>query len=152
LHFNDVRRVVRALEVFQQTGRPLSELQQQGWFDKKSEENPFPRCLALDWPRDELYARIDSRTQLLFDSGWVEEVERLRSDPRGWSKEASAALGYREITELLGGKATRSGTIELIQMRTRQFAKRQLTWFRNLSSCVLCTQKLTFELWRERMI
>lgn len=154
LHPNDVRRVVRALEVFIQTGVPLSQVQQQGWFEKSvstSGTNPFPRCLALDWPREELYDRINQRVELQFQAGWIDEVRALHELPHTMSKEASQALGYREIASHLKGEMNLTQTIELIQMRTRQFAKRQMTWFRNLSGCVLCSRKLTFELWRERM-
>lgn len=154
LHPNDVRRVVRALEVFEQTGVPLSQAQRQGWFDKstaKSETGRFPRCLALDWPREELYERINQRVEQQIRAGWLDEVRELDALPNGLSKEASQALGYREIASHLKGEMTLPETIEVIQMRTRQFAKRQMTWFRNLSGCLICSRKLTFELWRERM-
>jgi tRNA dimethylallyltransferase len=154
LHPNDVRRVVRALEVFEQTGVPLSQVQRQGWFDKsatKSDEGRFPRCLALDWPREELCERISQRVEQQIRSGWLDEVRELDALPNGLSKEASQALGYREIASYLRGERTLPETVEIIQTRTRQFAKRQMTWFRNLSGCLICSRKLTFELWRERM-
>ena len=132
LHPNDVRRVVRALEVFEATGRPISELQQT--WDGPSETR-IP-CVYLDWPREELVRRIDARVTAMFAAGWVAEVDRLRRLPRPLSKEASAALGYRELLSHPAAAAVSEGVADTIRMRTRQFAKRQLTWFRNLSDCL----------------
>jgi tRNA dimethylallyltransferase len=158
LHYNDTRRIVRALEVWKLTGKPLSELQQQGWWgptapggDRNRVEEGFSRCIALDVPREELYSRINSRVESMMASGWVDEVRRLRQLPKPMSREASKALGYREIGLFLDGQGTLAQTVEAIQLRSRQFAKRQLTWFRNLEGCQLCEGKLTFSLWRRKM-
>jgi tRNA dimethylallyltransferase len=166
LHPNDVRRVVRALEVWHLTGKPLSDWQQQGWWQPGSEVKPrregfpersasevdtFPCCLALDIPRSELYARIDRRVEAMIAAGWIDEVERLRRLSQPLSKEAAQALGYREINDFLEGKRPLPETMAEIQLRSRQFAKRQLTWFRNLPGCLLVKGKLTFDLWRGRM-
>ncbi len=131
LHPNDVRRVVRALEVFESTGRPISDLQQT-WDTPAVTRIP---CVYLDWPRDELCRRIDARVGAMLAGGWVEEVDRLRRLPRPLSKEASAALGYRELLSHPAGDAVSEEIADAIRLRTRQFAKRQLTWFRNLSDC-----------------
>ncbi len=132
LHPNDVRRVVRALEVFEATGRPISDLQQT-WDTPTAVHIP---CVYLDWPRDELCRRIDARVTAMLAGGWVEEVARLRQSPRPLSKEASAALGYRELLSHPAGEAVSEELADTIRLRTRQFAKRQLTWFRNLSDCL----------------
>jgi tRNA dimethylallyltransferase len=163
LHPNDIRRVVRALEVWQLTGKPLSEWQQQGWWEsssgmsgalpraENSSAEDLPRCLAIDLPRPQLYARIDRRVEAMVESGWIAEVQRLRELARPLSREASQALGYREIAEFLKGKRTLADTITAIQLRSRQFAKRQLTWYRNLPSCRVVEGKLTFDLWSRKM-
>jgi len=151
LHPNDVRRVVRALEVYRLTGRPLSEWQQQQWWGGTSPRFRPGSCLALDLPRSDLYARIDKRVLAMFDAGWVEEVRRLRERQYPLSREASQALGYREISDYLDGRQTLDVTIAEVQLRTRQFAKRQLTWFRGLPGCEFCNAKLTFERWSDRM-
>jgi tRNA dimethylallyltransferase len=138
LHANDVRRVIRALEVFELTGRPLSEQQLQP---------PLPPELRprhvywLSPPRDWLYERIDRRVEAMFAAGLVAEVRRLRLLPQRLSRTARQALGYKEVLDWL----ERSGdaesvqppaeVVEEIQRRTRQFAKRQHTWFRNLEEC-----------------
>ena len=132
LHPHDTRRLIRAIEVFEHTGRPISDHQKQ--FDVA---RPAADCqvIVLDWPRKELYARIDRRVDAMFDAGWVDEVRRLISTPCGLGRTARQAVGYREIIDHLAGKADLPSTIQLVRTRTRQFAKRQLTWFRSLSEC-----------------
>jgi tRNA dimethylallyltransferase len=127
LHPNDLRRVVRALEVWELTGRPLSRWQTQWPAD------PRPvRAVWLDLPRESLYARINARVEAMIAAGLVEEVRALRSLPHPLSKEAAQALGYKEMFDHLDARATLAATIERIQTRSRQFAKRQVTWFRHL--------------------
>ena len=138
---NDVRRVVRALEVFELAGRPISAFQQT--WDTPSFAGPAAPppanlpCVVLEWPRDELYRRIDARVSAMLAAGWLDEVRRLRELPRPVGKEASQALGYRELHAFLSGTGPGwDDTVSLIRTRTRQFAKRQLTWFRHLAGCV----------------
>ncbi|HEX3149867.1 MAG TPA: tRNA (adenosine(37)-N6)-dimethylallyltransferase MiaA [Gemmataceae bacterium] len=147
LHPNDVRRVVRALEVWHLTGKPISAWQQQEWWDSDNPRFRPGSCLVVDVPREELYARIDRRVEAMFAAGWIDEVRRLRALPRPLSREASQALGYREIGDYLDGNRTLEATIAEVQLRTRQFAKRQLTWFRGLPGVEFCNAKLTFERW-----
>lgn len=133
LHPHDARRLVRALEVHKLTGRPLSEQQQ---------EEPLPpaeRPRHVYWvspPRGWLYERIDRRVEQMIASGLEEEVRRLLSAERPLGRTARQALGYKEVIEYLEGQGTLAETVERIQTRTRQFAKRQHTWFRNLEECV----------------
>jgi tRNA dimethylallyltransferase len=82
-----------------------------------------------------LIQRIDERVDAMFASGWVEEVRRLVADPRGLSRSASQAVGYREIIAYLQIGGSLRETIGAVKTRTRQFAKRQMTWFRSLSEC-----------------
>jgi len=138
LHVNDTRRVARALEVFELTGTPISALQQT-WnsptFAVPGEERPSPvaiPCAILDWLRPELYARIDRRVEAMVAAGWLDEVRESLALPHPLSREASQALGYRELAAVLRGEATLPEAVSRIQTRTRQFAKRQLTWFRGL--------------------
>lgn len=134
LHPNDLRRIVRALEVYELTGRPLSEQQQQP--PLPPEQRP-PHVYWLAPPRDWLYERINRRVEAMFAQGLVEEVRRLLTRPDGLSHTARQALGYKEVIDHLEGRiATPVETIDLIQRRTRQFAKRQHTWFRNLEECL----------------
>jgi tRNA dimethylallyltransferase len=128
----DTRRLVRALEVFAITGESITTLQKQFEVSRPASEC---RVFVLDWPRSELVARIDARVEAMFAAGWVNEVRRLTSLQPAASRTAMQAVGYKEIASYLEGAINLEQTIELIQLRTRQFAKRQMTWFRSLSEC-----------------
>jgi tRNA dimethylallyltransferase len=132
LHANDVRRLIRALEVFEKTGRPISQWQRQ--FDVG---RPAAACrvFVIDRPKEELQSRIDERVEAMFAAGLVDEVRRLVADRRGLSKTARQAVGYAEIIDYCGGKQDFPATVELVKTHTRQLAKRQATWFRSLSEC-----------------
>jgi tRNA dimethylallyltransferase len=149
IHANNVRRVIRALEVFELTGRPISEWQTQ----KQSERPPAfaDRCLALDLPRATLYERIDARVVAMFDAGLVEEVRTLVASPRGLGPQAGQGLGYKELLPHLAGEITREQAVAEVQTRSRNFAKRQMTWLRHFSACRLIAPELTFALWESRM-
>ncbi|GAB4127399.1 tRNA (adenosine(37)-N6)-dimethylallyltransferase MiaA [Thermopirellula anaerolimosa] len=129
LHPNDQRRIIRALEVYETTGQPISRLQSQ--FDIPRPE-AVGRVFQLDPPRDLLYSRIERRTNAMFAQGLVEEVRRLISHPNGLGPTASRALGYQEVIRFLHGRRSLEETVAEVQLRTRQFTKRQLTWFRHL--------------------
>jgi len=140
LHPNDTRRLIRALEVHEKTGRPISDWQQQF-------ERPRAGCrvFALDWPRAELHARIERRVAAMFDAGWVDEVRRLSEEGVTWSRTARQALGYGEILAHLAGELSLEETIERVTARTRQFARRQLTWLRHLTECQMVPVSEPFE-------
>jgi tRNA dimethylallyltransferase len=143
LHPNDVRRVVRALEVWELTGRPISAWQVQ-WSGSRPDTG---RVLWLDLPRAELYARIGRRVEDMVAAGLVDEVRALRRLPRPLGREAAQALGYKEMFDHLDGRATLAETVARIQTRSRNFAKRQVTWFRHLPGCRPTTRELTFASW-----
>jgi tRNA dimethylallyltransferase len=128
----DLRRIIRALEVHHKTGVPISQLQRQ--FDQG---RPAQECrvFVLQWPREVLNARIDARVDAMFAAGLVQEVQRILARGQTFSRTAGQALGYREVLGHLAGQHSLADTIELVKTRTRQFAKRQLTWFRSLSEC-----------------
>jgi tRNA dimethylallyltransferase len=153
LHVNDLRRVVRALEVWELTGQPISAWQTQWPAESRfvsdhnipaRSQSLRPRVLALDLPRDILYARINTRVEQMIAAGLGEEGRALRRLPRPLSKEASQALGYKEMFEHLEGRASLEETVRRIQTRSRQLAKRQRTWFRHLPECEMVTPQLTF--------
>ncbi len=133
VHPNDTRRVVRALEIFTATGRPISELQ--STWESATFENASPTmntipAVMLDWPRQVLVSRIEQRVQQMLAAGWLEECRGLLNQPL--SKEALQAVGYQELFQHLRGELDLAAAVERIVIRTRQFAKRQLTWFRKL--------------------
>ena len=134
LHPHDVRRVIRALEVIELTGRPMSVLQAE---HDRLAPAAVP-IVALDLPRAALHERINRRVVQFFDAGLVEEVRALQAGPRPLGDVAAQAIGYREVIAMLAGKASLGSTIEQVQTRTRQFAKRQATWFRGLEEVRSC--------------
>ncbi len=158
LHPNDVRRVVRALEVWELTGRPISDWQTQwavgsGEWAVGQEQSlptahcPLPTVLCLDLPRVQLYARINARVEQMIARGLVDELRALRRLPRPLSREAAQALGYKEMFDYLDGRCSLEKTVARIQTRSRHYAKRQLTWFRHLPQCRMVSGELTFGIW-----
>jgi len=138
-----VRRVVRALEVRHLTGKPLSALQDQWKVENRlALQHPI---LCLDRPRAELYDRINRRVRQMIDEGLLAEIELLLRSPL--SREAQQAVGVAEMTAFLRGECSLEAAIERMQTRTRQFAKRQLTWFRHWPELCVCSEQLTFAAW-----
>jgi tRNA dimethylallyltransferase len=132
LHPNDTRRLVRAMEVFEKTGTPISRLQEQFDRGRPAEEC---RVFVLDWPKAELNERIDRRVDAMFSAGLVDEVRQLVGGPIPLSRTARQAVGYCEVIDHLEGRQGLAETVELVKTHTRQLAKRQGTWFRSLSEC-----------------
>jgi tRNA dimethylallyltransferase len=123
IDLNNHMRVLKALEVSLQTGRPYSDL-----LSDKSKERPFQILrVALDMDRDLLYRRINSRVDRMMERGLLEEVKRLQH-----FRECNAlkSVGYRELLEYLDGKAPLEEAVDRIKRNTRKFARKQLTWFR----------------------
>ena len=126
LHPNDLRRIIRALEVYRRTGEPISLLQQK----REQQKRPYdPLYVGLTRERQELYERINRRVDLMLEQGLVEEVagllEKYPSQPT-----ALQALGYKEIAMYLRGEMSLEEAVELLKRDTRRYAKRQLSWFR----------------------
>lgn len=127
LHPNDLKRVIRALEVYHLTGSTMAEHQ------KRAKRSPYDLCLiGLTMDRSLLYERINQRVDQMVEQGLVAEVERLLN--KGYTKDliSMQAIGYKEIVDYLEGNASLSEAIELIKKKSRNFAKRQLTWFRSM--------------------
>jgi tRNA dimethylallyltransferase len=149
IHPNNVRRVIRALEVHRLTGRPMSEQQTQ-WAGPSSSfilhPSSFP-TLCIDLPRAELHRRIDERVVRMFAEGLEDEVRRLRALVPPVGKEASQALGYKELFAWLDGLEAREEAIHRVQARSRQLAKRQMTWFRHMDGVRLVRPEEVAGLW-----
>ena len=139
LHPNDTKRLIRAIEVFRNSGIPISDWQKQ--FDEPA---PAARCkvVVLDWPRDVLYERINRRVDHMIDNGFLDEVQQLAKRFLPISHTAAQALGYKELFEYLDKKMSLHMTVETIKQNTRQFAKRQMTWFRSLEECQFISLQL----------
>ena len=126
LHPNDVKRVVRALEIFELTGRKKSEQR-----DEKIARFAY-EAFAFDFPRGELYARIDRRVEEMFEAGLVGEVEGLLAAGVPEDAQCMQGIGYKEVIEGLKNGYLHSTMRDIIQKNTRNYAKRQLTFFKKL--------------------
>lgn len=127
IHPNDLRRIVRALEVWEITGTPISELQTQ-W----AKEHPAisATMVGVKREKEELNRRINARVKAMMAAGLLEEVTRLREDPRGMSEEAASAVGYRELLDYLERRHSLEEAVERIKINTRHLAKMQRTWLK----------------------
>lgn len=145
IHANDLKRLVRALEVYELTGRPISSFQTEwaaaeGDPDTVSPAGAAARAPAplrhpslwvgLSWDRDTLNRRINARVKRMIDAGWVEETRTLLDRHGELSKTASEATGYHELIEHVRGRMALGDAIEQIKIGTRQLARRQMKWFR----------------------
>jgi tRNA dimethylallyltransferase len=127
LHANDTVRIIRALEVFTQTGRPLSAWQQAHGF----REGRYRLLkLGLTTDRVELYRRIDARAAAMFADGLLEETAALLAAGYAPQLKALQSIGYREAVRVLQGECSVPTALAEVQQATRRYAKRQLTWFR----------------------
>ncbi|OPY58040.1 MAG: tRNA dimethylallyltransferase [Pelotomaculum sp. PtaU1.Bin035] len=127
LHPRDVRRVIRALEVYYLTGKPFSSYQKTNGC-----AGPLYNLVifGLTMARETLYRRIEQRVEAMISAGLVEEVRGLLSAGYGAGLASMRGLGYKEIVSYLAGEVSLPQAVELLKRNTRRFAKRQLTWFR----------------------
>lgn len=127
IHANNVKRVIRALEYFHQTGQPISQHNE----EQKQKETPYDlRYFVLNDIRSRLYERIEKRIDLMLEQGLVDEVKRLKD--MGYTRDmvSMQGLGYKEILAYLDGEYTLEEAVYILKRDTRHFAKRQLTWFK----------------------
>ncbi|MGB9562048.1 MAG: tRNA (adenosine(37)-N6)-dimethylallyltransferase MiaA, partial [bacterium] len=127
IHRNDFVRIARALEVYYITGKPMSFFHKQGKYEKQSFEI---RKFILTMDRNELYKRIDERVDEMIRMGWIDEVKSLLE--RGINEDAPAfeSVGYKEIIAYLKGEISLENAVRRIKKRTRQYARRQIIWFK----------------------
>lgn len=127
IHANNVKRVIRALEYFNQTGQPISKHNE----EQKQKESPYDlKYFVLNDIRSRLYNRIEKRIDLMLKQGLVEEVKRLKD--MGYTRDmvSMQGLGYKEILAYLDGEYSLEEAVYILKRDTRHFAKRQLTWFK----------------------
>ncbi|MCK4872333.1 MAG: tRNA (adenosine(37)-N6)-dimethylallyltransferase MiaA [Phycisphaerales bacterium] len=129
IHRNDRRRTVRAIEVYELTGRPISAQQKQ-WDQGKVRHGC--RLVILDWPVEQINRRINARVKQMMQAGLLDEVRRLR-DMGAMAGQPREALGYKQLMDHLDGPVTLDEAVERIKIETRRFAKNQRTWLRRLS-------------------
>ncbi len=130
INTNDTKRIIRALEVFYLTGKPLSYFHQNdNHHSLKSKYNYYIICLYMN--RNKLYQRINARVDQMINNGLIEEIKKIIEDHKNINSNAMNGLGYKQITAYLQGNISREEAIEIIKKETRHFAKRQLSWFKN---------------------
>lgn len=122
---NDKKRILRVLEIYHQTGKTKTELDEQS---KKEPEFDY-KMFAINMNRELLYSRINKRVDIMLKKGLIQEVQEIYNKYKEFST-AMQALGYKEVVEYLEQKITKDEMIEKIKMESRRYAKRQLTWFR----------------------
>jgi len=136
---NDEKRIIRALEVYQITKKPISTLQQQ-WNNEKQNGGTakypakFWTIIGLRREKSEENKRINARVKKMFDTGFVDEVKDLLAEEKPLSRQAASAIGYAEIIEHLKGNLSLDDAIELIKKNTRRLAKSQRTWFKSFKN------------------
>ncbi len=126
IHQNDEKRIVRALEVYELTGKPISSFQNQFSAEPKSDW----LVIGLQRDKEDASGRINSRVKKMIELGLVDEVKSLLAEEKPLSMQAKCAIGYAEIINYLEGKETLEKSIEQIKINTRRFAKAQRTWFK----------------------
>jgi len=126
IHFNDSQRIIRGLEVYRGTGKPLTTFYQ----NQKGIESEDTVYIGINPLKEELHRRIELRTDLMFEKGFVKEVELLREMGFSANLKSMNSIGYKEINKYLDGKISFEQCIMDIKKETKRYAKRQLTWFR----------------------
>jgi tRNA dimethylallyltransferase len=130
IHPNDQRRIIRALEVFEQAGKPISALQKQ--WEKQAAKDWF--VIGLRRPKDMESHRINLRVRRMVEQGLLNEVKSLLAEPAPMSKQARAAIGYAEIIAHLEGNCSFEEAVEQIKINSRKLAKAQRTWFKTFGN------------------
>lgn len=127
IHENNVKRVIRAIEFYRQTGKKISDHNRQ----EREKSSPYQFLYyVIDLPRELLYSRIEQRVDQMIEQGLVEEVKALQAMGCTRDMVSMQGLGYKEILDYLNGQLTLDEAVYVLKRDTRHFAKRQLTWFR----------------------
>lgn len=148
IHANNVKRVIRALEYYKQTGEPISRHNEQ----ERQKESPYAFAyFVLNDKRDRLYQRIDARIDEMLLEGLVAEVEKLKEKGCHRGMVSMQGLGYKEILEYLDGECTLEEAVYKLKRDTRHFAKRQITWFKRERD-VIWVDKDAFEYDEEKIL
>lgn len=148
IHANNVKRVIRALEFYEKTGKRISEHNE----EERQKESPYNFAYyVLNMDRARLYSRIDVRVDKMVEDGLVEEVEKLRSMGCTRDMVSMQGLGYKEILDYLNGELSLDEAVYVLKRDTRHFAKRQLTWFKREKEVTWVNQE-EFDFNREKIL
>ena len=146
LHANDAKRVIRAIEIYEITGKTKSELNalnavQNNDIVNSTTQNTVqfvlkPLIIGLNMPRELLYERINLRTELMLKNGLIDEVQQLKQKGYSTQLQSLKSIGYKELYDYLDGIATLEEAKETIKQNTRNYAKRQITWFKRFQNAI----------------
>jgi tRNA dimethylallyltransferase len=136
IHPNDRKRTVRAIEVFEQSGQKLSELQTQ-WQSQSASHSKSTIIVGLRYPVEVINRRINARVKAMMEAGFLDEVRRLL-DADALGRNAREALGYKQLIDHLNGSGSLDEAVEQIKILTRRFAKQQRTWLRRFEMSQQC--------------
>ncbi len=146
LHANDVKRVIRAIEIYEITGKTKSELNalnamQNNDIVNSTTQNTVqfvlkPLIIGLNMPRELLYERINLRTELMLQNGLLDEVQQLKQKGYTTQLQSLKSIGYKELYDYLDGITTLEEAKETIKQNTRNYAKRQITWFKRFQNAI----------------
>jgi len=146
---NDRQRIIRALEIFYATGKPLSEYHTQDL----DQPDFAARIYVIRWPRQMLYDRINKRAEAMLQNGLLDEIARYLASGYEMTNPAVNALGYREMIDVLRGQQTREVALDVMQRKSRNYAKRQETWFRAVHDAVfLYAEGTSVEMLAEQVV
>ena len=148
IHENDHKRMIRALEFYAQTGRPISENNEQN----AQKDSPYNFCyFVLTDKREEIYRRIDRRVDIMMENGLADEVKRLTDSGLGRDNISMQGLGYKEIIDHLEGNCTLEEAVYRIKRDSRHFAKRQLTWFAREKDVIYLDRSKGYDIYEKMM-
>lgn len=138
IHPNNVKRVIRALEYYKETGRTISEHNQK----EKEKESPYDLVyFVIDEDRETLYQKIDERVDFMMKEGLVDEVRYLKAMGLSRDNVSMQGLGYKEILDYLDGTCTLEEAVRILKRDTRHYAKRQITWFKREKDAIWINRK-----------
>lgn len=142
LHYNDLKRVIRALEIYITTGKTKSQLNHENTMQTNehstiqntTQSALKPLIIGLTLPREKLYNRINLRTMQMLQNGLIDEVKHLLNKGYSTNLQSMKSIGYKELNEFFTGEKTLSEVSEKIKQNTRNYAKRQITWFKRIKN------------------
>lgn len=143
LHRNDTKRILRAIEVYRLTGKTKTELNK---ISKEKGPEFTYHSFCINHDRDILYQRINMRVDQMLDKGLLQEIDNLLKTYPGLSNTAYQAIGYKEFMPYLRGEITLREAVDAVKQATRNYAKRQLTWFRKMDSLIWIQNQTTEEI------
>lgn len=142
IHMNNVKRVIRAIELAKE-GTYKNNIEKRNDLWNKNESRYNFITIYIDMPREELYERINMRVDIMKDSGIIEEAKKLKEMNLNTNITAMQAIGYKEFFDYIDGKESLDEAVEKLKLATRRYAKRQITWFKKLNCDIIYNDNMS---------